>query len=169
MLDLILTNGFFEIFTIQEKWDCLNVFGLNIHLILWRGVFKLFVFPVIHSVWPWWLLVKSSGRPRTSPNSASLSRCECCSSRWRIYSLYTRKTLTVCLGAPQLQWAAPVPGRGEEEGSEPAADVALSFIPCGTFRKHLLYHCSKHRYAQFFRLEIEQMSLRGSLCLRVEF
>lgn len=45
--------------------------------------------------------------------------------------------LTVCLGAPQLQWAAPVPGRGEEEGSEPAADAALSFFPCGKFTKHL--------------------------------
>lgn len=39
--------------------------------------------------------------------------------------------LTVCLGATQLQWAAPVPGRGEEEGSEPAADAALSFFPYG--------------------------------------
>lgn len=53
--------------------------------------------------------------------------------------LYTHKTLmlTGFLGAPQLQRAAPVPGRGEEEGSEPAADAALSFFPYGKFTKHL--------------------------------
>lgn len=37
------------------------------------------------------------------------------------------------LGAPQLQRAAPVPGRGEEEGPDPAADAALSLFPRGKF------------------------------------
>lgn len=47
------------------------------------------------------------------------------------------RPLTVCLGAPQIQRLAPVPGRGEEEGPEPAADAALSFLPYGEFTKHL--------------------------------